>query len=114
MGSFSEIFNGLMSGHKDDEEVFSETCQRSGVFLQSGNSSCDEIRPSRASTGNMPTLCPGRSDLVARRVARLSEIATQQIVEGWTREVDEGNKARHNFSEAKHQVLRSRKRNDVF
>ena len=56
MGSFSEIFDGLMSGHKDDEEVFSETCQRSGVFLQSGNSSCDEIRPSRTSTGNMPTL----------------------------------------------------------
>ena len=56
MGSFSEIFDGLMSGHRDDEEVFSETCQSSGVFLQSDNASRHETRSSRASTGKLPTL----------------------------------------------------------
>ena len=47
-----------MSDHKDDEEVFSETCQSSGVFLQSGNNS------------------PCHTTLTC---------FAQQIVEGWTR-----------------------------
>ena len=50
------FFDGLRSGRKDDEEVFSETSHNSIVFLLSGNSSCHEIRSSRASTRNLPTL----------------------------------------------------------
>ena len=57
--------------------LLSETCQNNGVFLQSGNPSCHEIRSSRTSVGGQISGAgPGRSDLVARRVARLKENAT--------------------------------------
>ena len=108
MGSFSEIFDGLMSGHRDDEEVFSETCQSSGVFLQSDNASRHEIRSSRASTGKLPTLV--LDDLISWHEELPDYRKTP--VEGWTTEVDEGNKARHNVSEAK--APSSESRNAMF
>ena len=53
--SFLFVFvTGLRSGQKDDEEVFSETCENSSVSQESGNSSCHKVRSSRHSVDKFP------------------------------------------------------------
>ena len=69
-------------GQKDDEEVFSETCQNGGVSQKSGNSACHKVRSSRTS-GNLPTL--GLDDLTLWRNATVLTCFAEQIVEEWTR-----------------------------
>ena len=83
-------------------------------------------RNRRTSTGNLPTSTgPGRSDRATRRIGCARKrhyfdmFAQNFIVAGGTKRkfdgerevVGEGKVARHNFSEAKPQVLRSPKRN---
>ena len=46
--------SGLRSGQKDDEEVFSETCENSSVSQKLGNSSCHKVRSSRQCVGRFP------------------------------------------------------------
>ena len=94
VGSFFVcFFDRLRDGQKDDEEVFSETCQCSGVFPQVGQL------------------------FVPRRVARLEENATtltcfaQQIAEAWTRVKFEGGEKREEVEEEERgrtQLLRSK------
>ena len=78
---------GLRSGQKDDEEVSTETCDKSCVSQQLGNSPWHKVRSSsgRFSLGlDDLTLWHGEM-LNYRENAAIFTCSAEQIVEGWTR-----------------------------
>ena len=112
---FFFFFGELRGDQKDDEEVFSETCQNSSVSQWSGNSSCHKVRSSRPNVGRLPL---GLNDLTSwheelpdyRETATILTCVAEHLVEGWTRSKFGGGREKRGSGGGKHaqtQLLRS-------